>query len=145
MSNVILYGRVKFSFENWNLCRNRKRWTTRARPLAPATIIFQRSFTVRECTDRNDRSALRSVSSTFAESLIVTNGSSAMARTVVSRGAKGHTREFIKSRGQMKRCLLSNNAYYRSAWQIIQIFSSTCYGPSTRQSFIFMLLFTHFM
>jgi len=50
MSNVILYRTNKLSFENWNLCSNRKRCTTRAWPLAPGTIIFQRSFTVCECT-----------------------------------------------------------------------------------------------
>lgn len=100
-------ARKKRLFEKWNLCCNRKRCTIRARPLAPGTIIFQRSFTVRECIDRNDRSALRGVSSTFAESLIVTNDLSAVARIAI-RGAKGHTRDFIKSpRPQIEDCLLS--------------------------------------
>lgn len=106
MSNVILYRTNELSYENWNLCCNRKRCTTRAWPLAPGTIIFQRSFTVRECSDRNDRSVLRGVSSTFAESLIVTNDLSAVARIVVVHDAKGHTREFIKSRVVIERLLL---------------------------------------
>lgn len=106
MLNVILYCTNELSFGNWNLCCNRKRCTTRAWPLAPGTIIFQRSFTVRECTNCNDRSVLRGVSSTFAESLIVTNDLSAVARTAVVHDAKGHTREFIKSRVVIERCLL---------------------------------------
>jgi len=55
---------------------------------------------------RNDRSVLRSVSSTFAESLIVTNDLSAVARIVIVHDAKGHTREFIKSRVVIERFLL---------------------------------------
>ena len=80
--------------------------TLHDKPVAPGTIIFQRSFTVRECTDRNDRSVLRGVSSTFAESLIVTNDLSAVARIVVVHDAKGHTREFIKSRVVIEPSLL---------------------------------------
>lgn len=106
MSNVILYRTNEHSFENWNLCCNRKRCMTRAWPLAPGTIIFQRSFMVRECTDRNDRSVLDGVSSTFAESLIVTNDLSAVARIAVVHDVKGHMREFIKSRVVIECCLL---------------------------------------
>lgn len=84
----------------------------KSRSLAPGTIIFQRSFTVRECTDRNDRSVLRGVSSTFAESLIVTNDSTAIARTAV-RGAKGH-RDLVKSRDQIELLLSARYKSYDS-------------------------------